>query len=212
MKSGKISALGIVAVLAGFAFVIGSRRVGEADLRWMRWEAPPEASLTVAQGYFYPQAHDLQCKPPGCRQAELLFKPDGGEAIELNCEPFPAINTCLYDREGTGDNLWIAGKTVEIKYYDRWPGQRTDEYMLMAISQNGKAVMRYDDRVASVRSTATNERIRGGRRSGDLYFYRWVGRSFYFQLTIWGGIVGAGASAALLIRHIIRVRRRRSEI
>lgn len=89
MKSGKISMLGVVAVLGGIAFMVGSLRFGKADLRWMLWDAPPEQSLTVAQGYFYPQANDLQCDPNTCRQAGGGANRMGRNPLSYTANPFP---------------------------------------------------------------------------------------------------------------------------
>jgi hypothetical protein len=146
------------------------------------YQPPAEGSLLSVSGQFMPQKWQLCYRGDAC--PPLQFRTQDRETIWLNCEPRPAINQCLFDKKGVGDNNAIADKPLTVKYYNA--GTNAEPfYVFLSLAKDDGFVTTYSDRVSEIKNTAV---ARVDRRSPGLFRYTLPSKDIQLVWNMYWGI------------------------
>lgn len=184
-KKGNFQPLFNLAALLVLAIPIalGFYYLSQNDLQ-PGYNPPAARNLIGASGSFLPQKYQGCDHSTGC--APLRFRADTGQVIDVNCEPKPALNRCLFSDQGFGDNGAYEGKPVILMFYNAGDSAEPHNVFLSLSDGNG-SIMSYSDRVADIRNTRVSN---GSRRSPGWFRYPFsegAGRQLYLGgLAVWG--------------------------
>lgn len=123
------------------------------------WKGPKPSDVYISNGFFefqkFCNENNGKC---GDIRSPFIFVSNNEGILQIECEPFPAINDCLYDKVAIGgSNRHLSNIQSEIKYFKSFDLARKLHLVLLSVKIDGRYVVEEKNRITAIVNTTLGD-------------------------------------------------------